>query len=312
MFRRILQLAATVLVTWFILRSVGVSVAEVRALEPQWWRPRVGPLFGASALLAAAYGLSAVLWVWMARELGAQDLALSGGVGAYLVANLGRYVPGKVWQILGLAYLAGREGVDPPVATSAAILGQAFSLAGACLVGSLALLNGPAELRGFAPWVMGALGLGVLLTLSRGLMARGLGMWSRLLKKGAAPVPPNRTFGVRWAAAYAVNWLVYGAAFVLFVRAFEGAPSGEFLALASGFVAAYLLGYMALFAPAGIGIREGALVALLSPVLGVGAVAVAVWSRLWLTVVEVLSALGFGTSTLKHAVAAGREGSRAG
>ena len=30
-------------------------------------------------------------------------------VRVFMVANLGRYVPGKIWQIAGLAYLAKRE-----------------------------------------------------------------------------------------------------------------------------------------------------------------------------------------------------------
>jgi len=299
------QLLLTVLVTWFILDRLGVSMADVRELGPQWWRPDPLWLAVASLVLFGAYVLSGLLWVFMTRELGASDLGLYAGLGVYLLANLGRYVPGKVWQVLGLAYLAGREGVDPPIATSAAVLGQALSLGGACLVGSLALLNAPPGLRGYAPWVIGAVGLGVLLTLSRRLMSSALDLWARLLKRGAAPTAPGRTFGVRWALAYALNWLLYGAAFVLFVRAFEG--GGEFLPLASGFVAAYLLGYLALFAPAGIGVREGFLVAILSPLLGVGAVAVAAWSRLWLTAIEVLSALVVGGSTWRRVRLAGSE-----
>ena len=304
--RRIIQLGLTVLVTWFILDRIGVSMADVRGLGPEWWRPDPLPLVLASAVLLGAYVVSGLLWVLMARELGAVGLGMRVGIGVYLLGNLGRYVPGKVWQVLGLAYLAGREGVDAPIATSAAVLGQALSLAGACLVGSLALLNGPAGLKGYAPWVIGAVGLGVLLTLSRSLMSGALALWSRLLKRGEAPTPPNRTFGVRWALAYALNWLLYGGAFVLFVRAFDG--SGGFLPLASGFVAAYLLGYLALFAPAGIGVREGFLVAILSPLLGVGAVAVAAWSRLWLTAVEVVSALLVGAGTLRRARSAPAEG----
>ncbi len=41
----------------------------------------------------------------------------------------------------------------------------------------------------------------------------------------------------------------------------------------AAYPAAYVLGYVAIFAPAGIGIREGFLIAFLDPILGAGAAA---------------------------------------
>ena len=305
--RRIAQLVLTVVVTWFILDRIGVSMGEVRDLGPEWWRPRFGPLTIATLTLFAAYIFSGVLWVGMTRELGSRELTLSAGIGIYLVANLGRYVPGKVWQVLGLAYMSARKGVDPTIATGAAALAHLLSLCGASLVGSLALLRGPAEIRAISPYVIAVVGGSILLTLSRSFMALALRGWSKLLRGARPPSPPSRTFGVRWAAAFTVHWLLYGIAFTFFVRAFV--VSGDWLMFLSGFVAAYLLGYVALFAPAGIGVREAVLVAILSPAIGVGAVAVAAWSRLWLTAVEVLSALLVGGSTLRRARSASAKGS---
>lgn len=292
------QWTATVLVTWFILDRLGVSVSEVRSLEARWWSPDLVGLGSASLLLVACYALSGALWVGMTRELGGGSLGVGAGVGVYLIANLGRYVPGKVWQILGLAYLAGRRGVPSSVATSAAVLGQALSLAGAALVGSFALFSLDGAERRLAPWVLGIVVAGIVLTLSRGFMQRALGLWTRVLKASEVPRVPGVTFGLRWSLAYALNWLGYGLAFVLFVAAFGvSAPAG---AVASAFVAAYVLGYLALFAPAGIGVREGFLVAFLTGSLGGGAVAVAALSRLWLTAVEVVAALAFGGRELKR------------
>jgi hypothetical protein len=83
--------------------------------------------------------------------------------------------------------------------------------------------------------------------------------------------------------------VLYGGAFWIFVRSFElpGAP----VLIASSFAAAYVLGYAAIFAPAGIGVREVALVLLLSPAMGAApAAAVSVLARVWTTVVEVIPA----------------------
>lgn len=57
------------------------------------------------------------------------------------------------------------------------------------------------------------------------------------------------------------------------------------------FPTAYLLGYIAFFAPAGLGVREGSLIFFLTPLAGPMATVLAVLARLWTTVVELVPAL---------------------
>ena len=55
----------------------------------------------------------------------------------------------------------------------------------------------------------------------------------------------------------------------------------------------YILGWLALFAPGGVGVREVVLIGLLTPALGGGgAVALSVASRILLTLTEVAAPLG--------------------
>ncbi|MGI8548428.1 MAG: UPF0104 family protein, partial [Gemmatimonadaceae bacterium] len=59
----------------------------------------------------------------------------------------------------------------------------------------------------------------------------------------------------------------------------------------AAYTAAYILGFVALFAPAGLGVREAGMIEVL-PLLGLtshsDAFLVAVTSRLWLTALEVI------------------------
>ena len=95
-----------------------------------------------------------------------------------------------------------------------------------------------------------------------------------------------------YAIALIVPWLAYGVAFWLFARGTVGdrAP-GLSLSIAS-FTAAYVWGIIWVPVPAGLGVREAALVALLSPQIGSEvAVILALGSRIWLTLVEIVGAL---------------------
>lgn len=294
-------------VTWLIFRTLGVQLDELRALEPGGWRPDPVLLALASAVLLAGYLMSAAIWGWMVGAMGGGRLPVGAAVGTFLVANLGRYVPGKVWQIAGLALLARRRGVPATVATGAAVLGQGVALVAATLVGAVALreLGGRGSAAALAVLVGGLLMVGVASVPP--VFRRLTALWFQV----ARTEPPEETPGPGVVLAclglYVVNWMVYALAFWILAQSF-GLPGGV-LEVAPAFAAAYVVGYVAVFAPAGLGVREGILTLLLAPVMGQGAaVALSVVARVWATVVEVVPA---GALWLRHLQAGeGREEGR--
>ncbi len=290
----VLQVGLTAVVTWFILDRVGVDLAFVAAVDPSEWRPRPVLFVSSCVLLVVGYLWTASLWGRLVRDLGGPRLSAWTSVRVFMVANLGRYIPGKIWQIAGLAYLAKREGVQASVATGAAILGQGLALLGAALVGIVALF-GPNEIWRQVGWVGLVAGIGAALTIIAAVVIapffrRVVALWFRLTRTD----PPDHSLGsgnagLRWLALYVMNWGIYATAFWLLYLSFG--ESGSFLQVGPTFAAAYLVGYIAVFAPAGAGIREVALVVLLQPVMaGDAAFVLAVIARLWTTAVELVPA----------------------
>ena len=95
-------------------------------------------------------------------------------------------------------------------------------------------------------------------------------------------------------AGNVVAWAMYGLAFQLFITGVLGNAPGTTLDYIAVWASAYVIGYLALALPAGLGVRDlaqaDALVALgLATVPQ--AVTVAVSARLWLTVMEIVPAL---------------------
>jgi len=290
----VLQVGLTAVVTWFILDRVGVDLALLGAVDPSEWRPRPVLFVSSCALLVVGYLWTALLWGRLVLDLGGPRLPAWTSVRVFMVANLGRYIPGKVWQIAGLAYLAKREGVQASVATGAAILGQGLALLGAALVGIVALF-GPNEIWRQVGWVGLLAGIGAALTIIGVVVIPPffrtiVAFWFRLTRTD----PPDDGLGsgnagLRWLALYVMNWGIYATAFWLLYLSFG--ESGSFLQVGPTFAAAYVVGYIAIFAPAGAGIREVALVVLLQPVMaGDAAFVLAVIARLWTTAVELIPA----------------------
>ncbi|MGH7754634.1 MAG: lysylphosphatidylglycerol synthase domain-containing protein, partial [Gemmatimonadales bacterium] len=90
------------------------------------------------------------------------------------------------------------------------------------------------------------------------------------------------------------SWLTYGLAFWFLARGLLGGDGAALpvFAAAGVFALGYILGWVALFAPGGVGVREVVLVSLLTAHVGPGgAVAVSIASRILLTITEAAAAL---------------------
>ena len=239
------------------------------------------PLLAVAAALTAG-STAGTGFVWLAILRWLRVDVRSWHVGIFLQAQLGKYIPGSIWQYAGRVTLARAYGLPwRAVAVSLPIELAASALAGAA--GSLLLLGG---------W--GAAGaLLVLLALS---------------SVGVPPVEPRaRRFlrravrgrdldgavaaGARAVGPYAAILAVYGFGFWLTAKALFDVPATDVPRYVGAFVAAWLAGLVAIYAPGGIGVREAVLVAALRGKLGSpDALVVAAASRVLLTFVDVAAA----------------------
>lgn len=282
------QLALTVLVTWFIVDRVDFGLEELRGIEASSWVPSPVPFLAASLILLVAYFLSAALWGRIVHDLGGPKIAIGESIQLFMIANLGRYLPGKVWQIAGLAALAKSRGIPVTTGTAAAVLGQGIALVAASAIGMGALLTGPEQYRIWG--MVGGVAIAALVVLlSIPSIFRALcSVWFRIARTEAPP-QLGSVHWLKWLGLYTVNWAMYAFAFWMLSVSLD--LGGALVPVASAFAAAYVIGYLMVFAPAGIGPREAALLALLTPHFGVASSGmIAVIARLWTTGVELVPA----------------------
>ena len=275
----------TVGATWLILRGAGFTLAEARAIDWTVVQLDVPLLTISVVLLLATFAMAAALWSRVLADFGESPPRVIQAVAMILVANLGRYIPTKVAQLAGMAVLARRAGLSGVRATGAAIVAQILNLTAAALLGGWVIYGAyPAE-----GWSVLA-GIGAVLVMVGFLCLGGAGALMRwILRRFGHDSEVPETGGwrlLRWLPAYVFYWLLLGAAFKCL-----GLGLGmqiPFWFASTAFAAAYLAGYVAIFSPAGLGVREGALVFLLTPALGPSAALVlAALQRVWLTVVEI-------------------------
>lgn len=290
---RAAQLVLAGLITWGLYRMVGVDLGRLNAREFARWRPAVAPLAASTGLLLAVFLAHALLWRRIVGDVLGRAPSITAAMRVYFVSALGRYIPGKLWQLTGLALLARRAGIPAVPATAAALIGQIGFLTTGGLFLTLLLPGwagpGPALAAALVMVVLA----GTMLWLATGHGARTRAALVRrfpLLESAVnvlARIRPREA--LLWVIGYGITWVMLGLAFSLFVIAFAPGASGSTRHLAGTVAAAYLGGYVAVFAPAGVGVREGVMAVLLAQVVPApAAFLVSVASRLWFTVAELL------------------------
>jgi uncharacterized membrane protein YbhN (UPF0104 family) len=85
-----------------------------------------------------------------------------------------------------------------------------------------------------------------------------------------------------------ISWVIGGVGFYLFVDSVYPVAPQYILFLTGALAISSTLGLIAIFAPSGLGVREGALVYLLSLMMAAPvAVLISILTRIWMTLIEI-------------------------
>ena len=280
---------------WYVAEKLVEQWRKFRG-TPLDVHPRWGFIALSCVVVLTTYAVLIETWRRMVIAWG-EELAFRDAASIWFVSTLVRYVPGNtVVQVGAFAELARRRRVAPATAAGAAAINTVVAIATGFVVALLAgwrsierLSHGNSALYLVAAIVLLA-GLLLLPTIMPALL-RGV----RRVSGRAVPIGllPRRAI-YQSLAGNIIALGLYGVAFELFVCGVLGTAKGTTLEYIAVWAASYVIGYLALAMPAGLGARAVAQADALT-MLGLAtvpqALTVAVTARLWLTLLELLPAL---------------------
>ena len=247
--RRVYMGALAVVVVIAVVRSRAELVRLIDGSRPGWLLAALvltfGQLWLAAAFTAAALrGFGAPVPLTRVLVIGARTLPA-------------RYLPGSIWYPLGRAgLLATEERVGKRVAAGVIGLETVLSVVvGFCLGG--ALLAGSGRLPADTPLAV-AVSIVMLAALSPPVLNRVL---ARL--RPGTPEVTWPLYGVL-VVIMAAFWALCAAAFVVYLGAFPQVELAGPLTIAGAFLVAWAVGFLAVFAPQGVGVFELTVAALLT------------------------------------------------
>ncbi len=269
----------------------------VAALAAQLSKISWGELKISSGYLAAAFGCVIIAWAIMpfaymsllrrlCRTMSKTDL-----VGGILVAQLGKYVPGKFGSVLGIVYYLRKHGVDTKSSLSSVVITDGLYVVVGLITALPMVMWGPyADVLPMARvWCPILMVVGLLCLHPR---VFGGVMNFALRKLGMEPIqslPRFRDYAAPMLALL-LQFIVMGAGLWLMSNSL-GEVSASLLPISiSALALGNTLGFMVLFIPAGIGIQEIAILALFTPLVGPQAAMLAVGMRLARTTADIVLA----------------------
>lgn len=286
-------LTVALAIVWFAGRSLARNWEQLRA-QPLDWRLQPGWILLSCLVVWLMYAILIVAW---RRMLEGWGQSLDGWTAAriWTVSSLGKYVPGKVWAVAGMALMSKEAGIEPWAATGSAVILQALAVgtgaAVAACTGAGALESARPGIRAALLALVAASVIGVVLLLWPPVLRRLLRLAGSDPAEGTAPAAGGIVFGI---ASNLVAWVGYGVALWLLARGILPDSGLTLLLAIAVFAASYLAGFLALLVPGGFGVREGLFILMLQGPIGIGAATVlALASRLLLTVTEVGAAAPF-------------------
>jgi glycosyltransferase 2 family protein len=271
------RLAARTAPLWRLLRSRALRVLFVAvmlallsvALIHQWSTlrrearalsaPVVGIAFGASL---AGLACSLMVWRSVLADLGSR-LSLGDAARIMFIGQLAKYVPGSVWPVLGQMELGAQRGVPRSRSAVSVLLSSVIMIFTGGLVAAASLLFAEPGSAGRYLWFLLVVPVGLAL-LSPPVLNGMVNLTLRLLRRP----PLQQGVGLRGLTVSAcwalLGWILNGAMLYVLMRRLVGHGAKIALVSIGGYALSWVAGFVAVFAPAGAGVREAVMLGVLS------------------------------------------------
>jgi uncharacterized membrane protein YbhN (UPF0104 family) len=278
------------LILFLVLYLRSIDFSQLLHLHLNWW------YLGIASLLALITRyLGTYTWFVILKTLGAADLHLQKQlIYVYAKAWMGRYIPGTAPWILGKIYFASQHGIPKQKLAVGSLLEAGIQIV-TMLVFSLSLLAFDSRLDvlgGGFKLLMIAVAIVGITVLIPGVFNWLLKLALRVLRRKPLDdehLATPQTIG-RGALLYLANAVINGLS--LFFIAKGVAPDLAYSNITFAIGAASLAGaasMLAVFAPSGLGVREGIQLVLFSLIMPKElALAVTVITRLWSVGIDIV------------------------
>ena len=258
-------------------------------------------IFAGSMLLYFAYKLMlAGLWHYITWLYNA-SIKLPDAITAYLYSILGKYIPGKVFMLAARIPPYKEKGIPIRKVTVSFLLENVCTLLGAGFLFLVSLFFFPNDLLSDYMFAVVIFVILFFICINPKIINFFLRIAGKLMKKDDMEIPFNYLQMIKVVLLFICNWIIVGTGFYMLTCSIYPLPVSQWLYVGGIYGLSAIIGIISLFAPSGIGVREGILILGLNLIMpNEYSVIISIVSRLWATIAELILILGaFVINTIK-------------
>lgn len=246
-------------------------------------------IFIVSMLFYFVYKITlASLWHYITKRNGC-SIRYEKAVTSYLYSILGKYIPGKVFMLAARLTYYKEEEAPLSKVTVCFFIENVCTLLGAAMLFIVSLFFFPNELLENYKWLTLLLIAAFFVCIHPKIINFVLRLIGKIFKKNLE-IPMKYSQMLKVVLLFIGNWLIVGFGFFILTKSiYPDVEWSQLLYCAGIWGVSAIMGILAIFAPSGLGVREGIIVAGLMLIMPQSdAMVISVVSRLWQTIPELL------------------------
>jgi len=215
-----------------------------------------------------------------------EDIGFFPALRINALSTIPKYVPGKIWGIIGKVYLARREGISEHTCVITISLETILSILGGVI---LFLITGASVLKGVSyTYYLLIVPFCLVITYPRILIAI-TNFFLKLFKRPLIDFMPTYIQILELLLLYTLSWVLQGVGIYFLIKSFYPLTINRLFLIAGLQAFSWVVGFVSIITPAGLGIKEGVFSYFLTFLMPSGfAILVALIVRIWGTIGEVI------------------------
>ena len=254
----IIRILLFITVLWFIYDSLNSNMDRIKAVSYSNYDPKF--LFLSVVMIFISLVYPVFVWRYLISILG-EDIKTSAAMRVWFLSNLGRYIPGKVFQVAGLIFLSAKEGIAKSKSVQSILFSQITSngLGLFMGLGLISLQTGTDDFPNHFHIALLLIVIFVIIIWFPSIVFRSSNLILKKMNKDTIDQSVGRREYMIYLSLQIVNWMFMSISLALLIKSYTDLSIRENMEVLYILPLSWTIGILAVFAPGGIGVREGAM-----------------------------------------------------
>jgi hypothetical protein len=280
LYKRVLQVLIIGVIFLFLARNLYQNWGEIATYD---WKINYYWLSFSFGLMVVSSFLLGLGWNLILRALGG-SLAHPKALKIFFLSELGKYIPGRIWSMVGRVYLCKQQGIPISKTSASVVIQPVIQNVSGVLVFllSLAFWSNTEWIGNFYP-VFFLVPAGLVL-LHPAIVTKGLNFTLKKLKRNPVQLDLKYRDMLQILLLWCGLWLLSGMVCYFLIIFLYPLSLAHWLIVAGIFSISGVVAFVSFLTPSGLGVMEGMLAFLLSFYLPLYiATLIALLLRVWRT-----------------------------